>query len=100
MLMVYHLYNIIIGRIVGSPGNSIEVFYGLNAVDKNFLSTEMSKKQFPISRGFGNHMEINTSTNTEDGIIAREFHHRFSEVSGKNYVIDQDNYIKCLNKLN
>ena len=58
MLILYHPYNIIIDHVVGQPGSGRDVFNGLNAVDKNFISVKMPKNKLPILRSFSIRWEL------------------------------------------
>ena len=58
--MLAHVYNIIIDRGVGSPGNIQEVVGFLNATDKRFLSLRITNVQLSGTAGYDTQMEIPT----------------------------------------
>ena len=77
--MLAHIYNIIIDRGVGAPGNFREVLNGLNATKKRFCSMVIPTVKLPGAAAYESHMSMHTSTSNTDISLARAFQKHLSE---------------------
>ena len=77
-------YSIIIDRVINVPGNGKEVVDGLNAVDKRYIYQLMSTAQLPVSNIFDPQMQIKTSNQKYDVILAKEFQHHLKKEHRQN----------------
>ena len=66
-----HVYNIIIDRDVGEPGNGRGIYDGLNATDKRFLLMLTTNVQLTGAADYYSQIEIHTSTTNPDTSLER-----------------------------
>ena len=86
MLQVFF---IIIDRVISAPLHVIEVFDGINAIDKRFLFQLISTVQLPGAKGYNIQMVMHTGTRTSDVSLANEFQKHLSNAALKHGVIYQ-----------
>ena len=79
--MLEHAYNIIIDHGVGAPEHVREVFDGLNATEKGFLSMLITTVQLTGVADYNSQMAMHTSTANIDISLEREFQKHISDIT-------------------
>ena len=82
-------YSVIIDRGISAPTHGKEVLDGLSAVDNRYIYQLMSNVQLPGSKRFDFQMQMHTSNQNNDIILAKEFQQHLTKGHRKNGVFDQ-----------
>ena len=69
--MLSHAFNIIIEHGISASGHIREILYGMNDIDKSFISHLLDIVQLPGSQKFDTQMEMHKTTHNTDVSLAQ-----------------------------